>query len=168
MSSENAEESFSTGPDAGSDVELDEIVSSYIDRLVSGEMLDQEEIEKAHPDIAQDILDRLDVYQAFGSETAPPLGTLGDYTLRRQIGRGGMGVVYEAWQGSMDRVVALKVLPGAVAADDKAFNRFMREARAAGKLNHPNVVAVHAMGQDENTPYFAMLTGQSPRTSPRS
>ena len=57
--------------------------------------------------------------------SSAPLGTLGDYTLRRQIGRGGMGVVYEAWQGSMERRVALKVLPLGVAADDKAFHRFM-------------------------------------------
>ena len=67
-----------------------------------------------------------------------------------------MGVVYDAWQNSMDRRVALKVLPAGIAADDKSFSRFMREARAAGKLNHNNVVAVHGMGQEQNTPYYAM------------
>ncbi len=111
-----------------------------------------------HPRRGQQILEELQVFFDLGGDEMPksPLGTLGDYTLRRQIGRGGMGVVYEAWQGSMDRVVALKVLPPGVAADDKAYSRFMREARAAGKLNHPSVVAVHASGQDEQTPYYAM------------
>ena len=90
------------------------------------------------------------------SQKTEPLGTLGDYTLRRQIGRGGMGVVYEAWQGSMDRVVALKVLPPGIAADDRAVTRFMREAIAAGKLNHPNVVSVHSTGVEEGTPWYSM------------
>ena len=65
-----------------------------------------------------------------------------------------MGVVYDARQNSMDRRVALKVLPPGVAADDKVFNRFVREARIAGKLRHRDVVAIHAAGFDENTPYF--------------
>ena len=83
-------------------------------------------------------------------------GTLGDYTLRRQIGRGGMGVVYEAWQNSMNRQVALKVLPKAIAVDTKSVTRFVREAQLAGKLDHPNVVHVHAMGLEEQIPYYAM------------
>ena len=67
-----------------------------------------------------------------------------------------MGVVYDAWQRSMDRRVALKVLPAAIAADARAAARFLREAQAAGRLGHPNVVAVHAMGVDGRTPYYAM------------
>ena len=85
-----------------------------------------------------------------------PLGTLGDYTLRRQIGRGGMGVVYDAWENSMDRQVALMVLPSAVPADTKAVTRFVREAQLAGKLNHPSVVSVYGMGLKEQIPYYAM------------
>ena len=65
-------------------------------------------------------------------------------------------MVYEAWQGSVERSVALKVLPSGVAADDRAFHRFMREAKTAAKLNHPNVVSVFAMGVDDHTPYYAM------------
>ncbi len=59
-------------------------------------------------------------------------------------------------QNSVDRQVALKVLPAGVAVDRQACARFMREAQTAGQPNHPNVVAVHSMGVDEKIPYYAM------------
>ncbi len=134
--------------------DLDDTLARYVDRMNAGERILPEEILADHPDQGQEILDLLADFVSIDSP--PPLGTLGDYTLRRQIGRGGMGVVYEAWQNSVDRRVALKVLPAGIAADNKAFMRFMREARAAAQLNHRNVVAVYAMGQEEKAPYFAM------------
>ena len=155
---------------ADADRDLEDLLASYVDRVTAGEKMHREEILAQHPEHADEILEHLaNLCEIDEERQAPaPLGKLGDYTLSGQVGRGGMGVVYDAWQISMDRRVALKVLPAGVAADDKSFQRFMREARAAGKLNHPNVVAVHAMGQDDNTAYYAMLTGQSPRTFPRS
>jgi serine/threonine protein kinase/Tfp pilus assembly protein PilF len=81
---------------------------------------------------------------------------LGDYRIVRERGRGGMGVVYEAWQRSMERRVALKVLPPGIAANEKAFQRFLREARAAGMIDHPNVVPVHALGVEKDVPYYVM------------
>ncbi len=138
--------------------QFDDLLYDYVDRLNAGEILDKQRIREEHPDYAEALIQKLEVFEgigiAFGAEA--PLGTLGDYTLRRQIGRGGMGVVYDAWQNSMDRRVALKVLPAGVAADGKAYSRFMREAHTAGKLNHPNVVAVYGSGQDGTTPYYAM------------
>ncbi len=147
------------GPEKVDSVE--EILAGYVDRLNAGERIHPEEILFDHPHRGQEILEQMKAFMAGEDSEGPdseekPLGALGDYILRRQIGRGGMGVVYDAWQSSMERRVALKVLPAGLAADDKAFSRFMREARAAGKLHHQNVVAVHAMGQDENTPYYAM------------
>ncbi len=144
--------------------EINDLISGYVDSLNAGEKVDPQQILRDHPSIGHQIVEGLQVFLDLGDddlceqveESSPPLGTLGDYTLRRQIGRGGMGVVYDAWQNSMDRRVALKVLPAGIAADGKAYSRFMREAHAAGKLNHPNVVAVHASGQDEKTPYYAM------------
>ena len=145
-------------PDRQDDInDIDEIVSRYLDRINSGETLNPLEILAEHPGLGGEILKDLQTYHSLDSSgAAPPLGTLGDYTLRRQIGRGGMGVVYDAWQNSMDRRVALKVLPVGVAVDEKAFQRFMREARTAGRLDHPNVVHVHGLGIDEQTPYYAM------------
>ena len=137
---------------------LEHALAEYVDRINHGEQVDPAEVIARHPEIAADILRELETFEQIDGATEPtePLGTLGDYTLRRQIGRGGMGVVYEAWENSMDRRVALKVLPGAVAADDRAFSRFMQEARTAGKLSHPNVVPVFGVGIKEHTPYFAM------------
>jgi len=136
----------------------DEVLARCLDRLNAGESVDLEDLRKSYPEIAEELIQDLEVFQQVGvtSASGTPLGTLGDYTLRRQIGRGGMGVVYEAWENSMDRRVALKVLPPGIAADERAVGRFIREAQLAGRLNHPNVVSVYGMGVKEQTPYYAM------------
>ncbi len=139
------------------DPAFQEALARYVDRLNTGEMLHREEILANHPQWAAELLDQLEVFRQVGrQEEERSLGTLGDYTLRRQIGRGGMGIVYEAWQNSMDRRVALKVLPKAIAADERAVRRFILEAQLAGKLSHPNIVHVHGMGVEEQVPYYAM------------
>jgi tetratricopeptide (TPR) repeat protein/predicted Ser/Thr protein kinase len=139
---------------------LAELLGQYLDRLNDGETVDDREVQAAHPDLAPDLVRELRTFRRLGSGPAAngggPVGTLGDYRLLRQVGRGGMGVVYEAWQGSMDRRVALKVLPAGVAADQKTFLRFMREARIAGKIHHENVVPVYGMGVEADTPYYSM------------
>ncbi len=136
--------------------DLDAIVAGYVDRMIGGEHVLPEEILADHPDRGQEILDLLADFVELETRDTPALGTLGDYTLRRQIGRGGMGVVYDAWENSMDRRVALKVLPPGVAADERALQRFVREAKTAGQLSHPNIVSVYGMGLKEQTPYYAM------------
>jgi serine/threonine protein kinase/predicted Zn-dependent protease len=145
------------GPDRDEEA-LEELLSRYVDRLNAGEMLDAEKILAEHPTDGPELVERLEVFQSVcGSPCqASALGTLGDYTLRRRIGRGGMGVVYDAWQNSLDRQVALKVLPAGIAADNRAFMRFMREAKTAAQLQHQNIVAVYGMGVEQNTPYYAM------------
>ncbi len=72
--------------------------------------------------------------------------TLGDFRLVREIGRGGMGVVYEAEQISLGRTVALKVLPFAAMLDERQLTRFRNEARAAAALHHTNIVPVFSVG----------------------
>jgi serine/threonine protein kinase/Tfp pilus assembly protein PilF len=88
----------------------------------------------------------------------PPghLRSLGDFEIVREIGRGGMGVVYEARQVSLNRQVSLKVLSGGLGLTDKAVRRFRREAEAAAKLHHTNIVPVYATGEQEGTHYYAM------------
>ena len=96
------------------------------------------------------------------SETAPPLSQVGDYRIIREIGHGGMGVVYEAEQVSLGRRVALKVLPGRWPAT-QALERFRREARAAARLHHTNIVPVFEVGQDGEVRYYAMQFIQGQR-----
>ncbi len=82
--------------------------------------------------------------------------TLGEYRLIREIGRGGMGIVYEAEQPSLARRVALKVLPAGAALDEHLAIRFLREARAAARLSHPGIVPVFGTGREQGVLYFAM------------
>src|SRR5215831_15962648 len=88
------------------------------------------------------------------SETA--IRRLGDFEILREIGRGGMGVVYEARQVSLNRRVALKVLSGGLGLTPKAVQRFHREAEAAAKLHHTNIVPVYATGEQDGTHFYAM------------
>jgi serine/threonine protein kinase len=81
---------------------------------------------------------------------------LGDFEIVRELGRGGMGVVYEARQVSLNRRVALKVLSGGLGLTAKAVQRFRREAEAAAKLHHTNIVPVYATGEHSGTHFYAM------------
>ncbi len=81
---------------------------------------------------------------------------IGDFRLERRLGSGGMGVVYQAVQLSLNRRVALKVLPFGLNTGSSAVERFRREARAAAKLCHPGIVTVFAEGAERNVCYFAM------------
>ena len=84
------------------------------------------------------------------------LGRLGSYALRREIGRGGMGVVYEAYHKALDRRVALKVLAPHLAAAPRRVERFRREAAASARLRHPGIVPVFEVGEDDGTFWYAM------------
>ena len=93
--------------------------------------------------------------QKFGG--GPIRERVGEYRLIREIGRGGMGIVYEAEQESLGRRVAVKVLPGGVwGDDDRPTQRFVREAKTAGSLHHPHIVPVFAVGVEEGLSYYAM------------
>ncbi len=91
-----------------------------------------------------------------GKGDRQPPERIGGYRILQEIGRGGMGIVYEAEQEALGRRVALKVLPGAIAGDATARARFDREARAAARMHHTNIVPVFDVGQDEWSVYFAM------------
>ncbi|HET6202824.1 MAG TPA: protein kinase [Planctomycetota bacterium] len=86
----------------------------------------------------------------------PGVRTLGDFTLIREIGRGGMGVVYVAEQTTLRRTVALKVLPVDLTASPARVERFKREAEAAARLHHPNIVPIFAAGAEEGQHWIAM------------
>src|SRR5574341_430893 len=82
--------------------------------------------------------------------------TLGPYRIIEQVGMGGMATVYKAYQASMDRYVALKILPAHYALDPKFVERFNREARTIAKLEHKNILPVYDFGEENGVTYLAM------------
>ena len=80
----------------------------------------------------------------------------GKYELQGELGRGGMGVVYKARQTDLDRIVALKMILSSQFASEEEVRRFYAEARAAGSLQHPNIIAIHEVGEIHGQHYFAM------------
>ena len=145
------------------------IADDFLRQLKQGEQPQIEEYAKLYPDIAGLLRQVLPTLQEIGEavvETDPisdvsdpdkfPKRTLGDFRIIREIGRGGMGVVYEAEQISLDRRVALKVLPFAAVLDDRRLQRFKTEAKAAAQLHHTNIVPVFSVGCDRGVHYYAM------------
>jgi len=146
-------------------------MQQYLDALESGQAPPREEFLAQHADIAKELAGCLDglalVHEAARSikEVGGPAGSLtadeltlplGDFRILREIGRGGMGVVYEAIQLSLGRRVALKVLPLAAALDPKHLQRFKNEAQAAAALHHTNIVPVYAVGSERGVHYYSM------------
>ena len=105
-----------------------------------------------------DLRDLLEPMLAGVGHEAEPEGAryLGGYRLIRELGRGGMGVVFEAQEVQLGRRVALKVLPPHLTRGPKQIERFRREAAAAARLQHPGIVQVHGVGEDNGTHFFAM------------
>ncbi len=163
-------------PDASAEALMGEIVDEFLDRLKRGERPEIEEYTRRHPHLAAILRQMLPTLQLMHlSASAParsaevlaadiePEGPLGDFRIVREVGRGGMGVVYEAIQISLGRRVALKVLPFAVALDATHLQRFKNEAAAAAHLHHSNIVPVYAVGCERGVHYYAMqfIDGQT-------
>jgi len=109
------------------------------------------------PSTEPEDLDDLDLsYLLTPSDDPAALGRLAHYEIRRLVGRGGMGRVFQAFDTSLRRTVAVKILASPLAASPMARRRFLREARAAAGLNHPNVVTVHGVGEHRDVPYLVM------------
>src|SRR4051794_2074401 len=81
---------------------------------------------------------------------------LGQYKIGRVIGSGGMGIVYEAFEASLNRTVAIKVLPSNLARDKEFVQRFLREAQSAAQISHPNVLHIYNLGHHEDRYFIAM------------
>lgn len=136
----------------------------YLAELEAGRRPDRQAILARHPDLREilsECFDGIDLAQSL-SPPATPVPTdhaatpLGDFQIIREVGRGGMGTVYEAVQLSLGRRVALKVLPFAAALDSKHLQRFKTEAYAAAQLHHTNIVPVYAVGCERGMHFYAM------------
>lgn len=98
-----------------------------------------------------------------GAAPPPGLGEIGGYRIVKQLGQGGMGVVFQAEDPQLRRTVALKVMRGDIAESEQSRARFLREAQAAAKLKHDNIVTIYQVGEDMGVPFLAMefLQGKS-------
>ena len=151
---------------------LTEILDDYLRGLERGLPPATGELLTANPDLADALQPYLsglrelhDAAAAFGKDSGLTAEhreesfaekRLGDFVLLHEIGRGGMGVVYEARQISLSRRVALKVLPFAAVLDARQIARFKNEAQAAAQLQHPNIVPVYAVGAERGVHFYAM------------
>ena len=86
----------------------------------------------------------------------PTPNQISHYRIDREIGRGGMGVVYRATDSKLGRPVAIKVLSAEATGDPERNHRFVREAQSASALNHPNIVTIYEIGEDAGTTFIAM------------
>ncbi|HSX78382.1 MAG TPA: serine/threonine-protein kinase, partial [Candidatus Saccharimonadia bacterium] len=95
---------------------------------------------------------------------------LGPYEIQSLLGAGGMGEVYRAKDARLDRIVAIKVLPPSFSADRDRMQRFAQEARAAAALNHPNILSIFDIGDEQGSPYVVseLLEGETLRERLRS
>jgi serine/threonine protein kinase len=158
--------------------QLLELLEDYLSQLECGAKPRPEELIARHPEFADILAEYLqELEQLHGAAQAavtftvgepttatdPERGRVGDFRIIREVGRGGMGVVYEAEQVSLGRRVALKVLPFAATLDAKQLQRFRNEAQAAAQLHHTHIVPVYAVGSERGVHYYAMqfIEGQS-------
>jgi serine/threonine-protein kinase len=147
---------------------LGQLAEEFLERCRLGERPAPTEYAARHPELAEQIRELFPALMLMedvrpGPPTrgdVPPCTDsprrLGEYRIVREIGRGGMGVVYEAEQESLGRRVALKVLAPGALCDARQAERFQREARAAARLHHTNIVPVFAVGEEAGTHYYVM------------
>jgi serine/threonine protein kinase/WD40 repeat protein len=151
-----------------------ELAEEFLERHRKGERPQLKEYIDRHPELGAEIKEVLpamammeniavadeSIEEGQLSKVARPsevlMKQLGDFRIIREIGHGGMGVVYEAEQVSLGRHVALKVLPNQALKDAKQKRRFEREAKAAAKLHHTNIVPVFGVGEHDGVPYYVM------------
>jgi formylglycine-generating enzyme required for sulfatase activity/serine/threonine protein kinase len=150
-----------------------QIADEFVEAFRRGQCPSVEEFARRYPEHAEEIRETLpalvlmekakapdDASGERGNSAAlaavPSLRQLGDYQILREVGRGGMGVVYEAQQLSLGRHVAIKVLPSHALLDPRQLGRFQRESRAAARLHHTNIVPVFGVGEQDGLHYYVM------------
>ncbi len=158
------------------ETDFDSLADQYVDQIRAGDSPDIEKFVSKHPEHESRIRELFPVLQMMESRISEDIESdsellndelselkgvslqrkLGEYRIIREIGRGGMGIVYQAEQESLGRHVALKLLPDSAQFDERKILRFQQEARASGMLHHSNIVPVFGVGRSEEISYFVM------------
>jgi serine/threonine protein kinase/formylglycine-generating enzyme required for sulfatase activity len=142
--------------------ELRRVLQEIVDRRSRGEEFSSREYLERYPHLREALAEHFETLKILdglvrGRGAVPTAGTiLDDFRVLRELGRGGMGVVFLAEQVSLHRLVALKLLGAPLAKPYRSVERFRREAEIAARLRHPNLVAVYAEGESHGYHYFAM------------
>ncbi len=156
-------------PSSQNDPLLNQLADEFTERYRRGGRPTLEDYVEQHPELADDIRELFPILiqiekakieerpqsEKSGSEVHHP-ERIGDFRIVREIGRGGMGIVYEAEQISLGRQVALKILPQKMLLGRKLKLRFEREVKAVARLHHTNIVPIFVVGEEHNIPYYAM------------
>jgi eukaryotic-like serine/threonine-protein kinase len=163
---------MSTDPSPNAEELLAAVLAELTERLRRGETPDLQAAIKQHPHLevelkelwpavvmAEEMSRSVDDPRTLPWQTTAehlPARNFGDYELLEELGRGGMGIVYKAWEKKLDRVVALKMVLSGPWATPEELSRFRAEASVAAKLDHPGIVPVYEIGECEGKPYFSM------------
>ncbi len=154
-------------------VRVMQVLDDFLRRRAAGEPVSEAALLTAHPELADELREHLEIVmhlqpadQHIGDLIAKGIlqystdarfaAALGPYQIMDLIGRGGMGIVLRAYEPSLNRTVALKILRPDLSHDGTAVTRFQREARAAAALRSPHIVTIHAIGQERGVHYIAM------------
>lgn len=168
--------SSSSQPQASRDDRLAEVLADLLEQHQRGQEADIDVMAGRHPDLALELRELWAAAQVaeLGRRASQSVLTIdeprapviegpaslprsfGDYELREELGRGGMGVVYKAWQKSLNRTVALKMILRGDLASSADLARFQAEAESAARLEHPNIVPVYEVGSCDGRAYFSM------------
>ena len=153
---------------------LEIVLGEFADAWMEGRKENPDDFCKSHPEYGPELRSRIEdfliVFEGFIRAPLNDLNrklesrqelylsgmTIGDFNILREIGRGGMGVVYESVQTSLNRTVALKVLTAHLTLRPEAIKRFKREASATARLHHPGIVKIFTVGDDKGNHFFAM------------
>jgi WD40 repeat protein/tRNA A-37 threonylcarbamoyl transferase component Bud32 len=144
-----------TTPDQSREERINGVIADYLDAVQAGQKPDPREVLARHPDLAAELRTFFAAHRDVVGDVQPA-ERFGDYEILEEIGRGGMGVVYKARHVTLHRLAALKMILAGAFAGEQERRRFLTEAAALARLEHPHVVHLYEFGERGGQPWFAL------------